>query len=200
MLPRHDLVVLAGGTGQRMGGADKAEVVIAGRRLIDRVLLAAPGAGQFVVVGPVRRTVHPVRWCREDPPGGGPVPAVAAALTLVDAPYVIVLAVDLPMVDEAVVAELLVAATGRDGAIGVDSAGREQPILAAYDTSVLRAAVNALDPLAGASMRSLIAGLELVRVDVGLAALDCDTWADVATAERVERPHEDRPVSTRGTA
>jgi len=184
-LPAHDLVVLAGGGGRRMGSADKAEVVIAGARLLDRVLAAVPGAGQRVAVGPVRPTQPAVRWCREHPSGGGPVAALAVALPLVGAPYAVVLAVDLPLVDPAVVAMLLTAAVGRDGAIGVDPTGRDQPLLAAYDVTALRSALAGDEPTAGASMRSLLARLDLARVEVDDAALDCDTWADVARAQAV---------------
>ena len=179
----YDLVVLAGGAGLRLGGADKAEVVVAGQRLLDRVLAAAPGAGRRVVVGPVRPSVEQVTWCREHPPGGGPRAALAAALPLVDAPYAVVLAVDLALVDAAVVTALLTAAADRDGAIGIDPAGRDQPLLAAYDVAALRTALTALGPAAGAPMRAVVARLDLARVEVAEAALDCDTWADVAHAE-----------------
>lgn len=166
-----------------MGGADKAEVMVAGTRLLDRVLAAAPRAGRRLVVGPIRPTQEPVEWCREQPPGGGPVPGLAAAMPSVGSPYAVVLAVDLPLVDHAVVAQLLTAAVGRDGAIGVDLTGREQPLLASYDVAALRTALTALGPLAGASMRSVLARLDVARVEVGSAGLDCDTWADVAQAE-----------------
>jgi molybdopterin-guanine dinucleotide biosynthesis protein A len=182
-LPPHDLVVLAGGAGRRMGGADKAQVLVDGTPLLDRVMAAVPGAGRRIVVGPTRSTTVPVWWCCEEPPGGGPAAGLAAGLAQVEAPYVVVLAVDLPMVSAVAVADLLVAATGRDGAVGVDRASRDQPLLAAYDAEALRVAVGALEPLAGASMRSVLARLDLVRVPVGDAALDCDTWADVAQAE-----------------
>ena len=182
-LPPHDLIVLAGGSGVRLGGTDKAEVVVAGTRLLDRVLVAAPGAGRRVVVGPARPTTAEVTWCREHPPGGGPVAAVAAALPGLRAPYVVVLAVDLPLVDHAVVAQLLAGLVGRDGAVAVDQSGRDQPLLAAYDVAALKTALGGLDRVEGASMRSLVSSLDVERVDVAKAALDCDTWADVAAAE-----------------
>lgn len=183
--PPHDLVVLAGGTGQRLSGTDKAEVVVAGQRLLDRVLAAAPGARRRVVIGPVRPTAEQVTWCREHPPGGGPVAALAAAAPLVGARYAVVLAVDLALVDDAVVAALLTAAAGRDGAIGIDPAGRDQPLLAAYDMAALRTALAELGAVGGAPLRALVARLDLARLDVADAALDCDTWADVALAEAI---------------
>ena len=73
-------VVLAGGAGRRLGGADKAAVVVGDASMLDRVLAAAhPVADSLVVVGPSRATSVPgVRFVVEAAPGGGPVPAVAA--------------------------------------------------------------------------------------------------------------------------
>lgn len=182
-VPAHDLVVLAGGTGRRLGGADKAEVVVAGTRLLDRVLAAGPAAGRLVVVGPPRPTRLPVVWCREEPHGGGPAAGVAAAMSLIGGPSVVVLAVDLPLVDAAAVARLLHAAAGHDGAIGVDQSGRDHPLLAAYDVDALRAALEDIGSLHGASMRAVVERLDVARIELAAAALDCDTWADVARAE-----------------
>ncbi|ANS79642.1 Molybdopterin-guanine dinucleotide biosynthesis protein MobA [Serinicoccus hydrothermalis] len=76
--PPVDLVVLAGGRGSRLGGRDKAAIVVGGRTLLARILATDLG-GRVVVVGEtpvpegVRRTV-------EDPPGGGPVAGIGAGL------------------------------------------------------------------------------------------------------------------------
>src|SRR5207253_6166424 len=90
-------VVLAGGEGRRMGGVDKAALVVGGRTLLDRILAAAAGvAGRLVVVGPPRPVglERAVLFVQEDEPGGGPVPAVAAALDATGgASVVLVLAV-----------------------------------------------------------------------------------------------------------
>lgn len=75
-------VVVAGGAGRRMGGVDKAVLVVGGVTLLDRVLGAArPVCDRLVVVGPARPTgVAGVEFAMEAEPGGGPVPAVAAGL------------------------------------------------------------------------------------------------------------------------
>lgn len=77
-------IVLAGGTGRRMGGASKPDVVVAGRRMIDHVLgeLAAQSV-PAVVVGPPDLDVPVgaptgVILVREDPPLGGPAAGIAA--------------------------------------------------------------------------------------------------------------------------
>jgi molybdopterin-guanine dinucleotide biosynthesis protein A len=179
----YDLVVLAGGTASRLGGVDKAGLVVGGVRLLDRVLAAGAGAGRRVVVGPVRVTAHSVVWCREDPPGGGPVAGLGAGLGFVEASLVAVLAVDLPLVDQATITTLLAAAAGHDGAMGVDLAGHDQPLLAVFDVAALRSVLAETTPLAGASMRSVLSRLDLARVTIGEAAMDCDSWADVGRAE-----------------
>ncbi|MEV6939475.1 NTP transferase domain-containing protein, partial [Streptomyces sp. NPDC051132] len=76
----YDAVVLAGGAARRLGGADKPGVRVGGRALLDRVLAACADARTTVVVATPRPTVRPVRWAREEPPGGGPVAALAAGL------------------------------------------------------------------------------------------------------------------------
>ncbi|MCL3795622.1 NTP transferase domain-containing protein, partial [Actinomyces sp. AC-19-1] len=75
-----DVVVLAGGTGARLGGVSKPDVVARGGRLIDHVLrgldsLRGPLAlGGVVVVAPEDVSLPDgVLRALEDPPLGGPV-------------------------------------------------------------------------------------------------------------------------------
>src|SRR5690606_12798035 len=97
---RHDAVVLAGGTGRRLGGALKPQVTVRGRRLLDHVLDATAGARRVVVVAPQTVPVPDgVVRTLENPPHGGPVAGIAAglhALGVEAAPLVLVLACDLP--------------------------------------------------------------------------------------------------------
>lgn len=179
----YDAVVLAGGSGRRLGGVDKAVLDVGGEALLARVLAAVAGADRTVCVGPVRATSRDVLWCREDPPGGGPVAALAAAAPHVRAEVVVVLAVDLPFVDPATVAALVAAVDGADdGAVGVDGERMRQPLLAAYRLSALDRALAEIGPPAGASMRALVGPLRLREVAVGRAATDCDTADDLAAA------------------
>jgi molybdopterin-guanine dinucleotide biosynthesis protein A len=79
-----DAVILAGGSGRRLGGVDKGALVVAGLPLLDRVLLASAAARRTVVVGEPRPTVRSVVWAREDPPGGGPLAGLAAGMAELD--------------------------------------------------------------------------------------------------------------------
>ncbi|MFE9431918.1 NTP transferase domain-containing protein [Streptomyces sp. NPDC006640] len=112
----YDAVVLAGGSARRLGGADKPGVRVGGRALLDRVLAACADAAVTVVVAEPRATARPVRWAREDPPGGGPVAALDAGLRHTTAPYVVVLSADLPFLDEKTVRRLLDALARADAA------------------------------------------------------------------------------------
>ncbi|MGW0930447.1 DUF6457 domain-containing protein [Streptomyces sp. NPDC002644] len=103
----YDAVVLAGGAARRLGGADKPGVRVGGRALLDRVLAACEDAGRTVVVAGPRPTVRPVRWAREEPPGGGPLAALAAGLEQTAAEVVVVLSADLPFLGRDTVRHLV---------------------------------------------------------------------------------------------
>lgn len=60
--------MLTGGGSTRLG-QDKATVVVAGRRMIDRVLDQIPADVPVVVVGPDPGVQRSVQVTREDPPG-----------------------------------------------------------------------------------------------------------------------------------
>ena len=196
-----DAVVLAGGLARRLDGADKPALEIGGVTLLDRVLEACAGAREVVCVGPRRDTRRPVRWTREDPPGSGPVAALAAGLAGAGSPdpgeaarHVVVLAADLPFLDAEIVHSLWTAAAGHDGAVLVDEQGREQWLAACYARDRLAARITRLAAengggAAGLSLRRLLSGADLARVpDPGRGSLDCDTWEDVEHVRRlVER-------------
>ena len=181
----YDAVVLAGGAGSRLGGLDKPALLIDGVSLLDRVCAAAAGAGRTVVAGPRRDTARDVVWVREQPPGGGPVAGLAAALPLVRADVIVLLAADLPFVTRHW-AERLVAELGdadARAAVAVDADGRDQYLLAAYRVDALRAGLAALGDPAGASLRRLVQPLAPHRVPADAdAVFDCDTWTDVRGA------------------
>lgn len=179
-----DAIILAGGKGTRLGGRDKAELDVGGRRLLDIALAATEGAGRVIVVGPRRPAPPEVLWRREDPPGGGPVAALAAGAPEVVADRVIVLAVDYPFVDPPSVARLLATQGDAQGALALDFEDRAQPLFAVYETKALRAALVRHPAPEGVAVRDLVHNLELKRVEVGPRAMDCDTWRDLAAARR----------------
>ncbi|MCX4692261.1 NTP transferase domain-containing protein [Streptomyces sp. NBC_01408] len=191
----YDAIVLAGGAAQRLGGADKPALRVGGRTLLDRVLDACANARTTVVVGGRRPTARPVRWAREDPPGGGPLAALDAGLRHTTAELVLVLSADLPFLDRDTVRALLDGAGQADGALLRDADGRDQPLVAAYRAEPLRREIALLatehGSLGGLPLRALTAELGLTRVTgaAPLASFDCDTWDDLAVARARIREH-----------
>ncbi|HWI31564.1 MAG TPA: NTP transferase domain-containing protein [Microbacterium sp.] len=184
-------IILAGGRASRLGGAPKPLLTVGGigllRGSVDAV--TAAGCSPVVVVGPPLIDEAAVRWVREDPPFGGPVAAVIAALPHVDTATVLVLSTDLPRVGEAVscLFETAAIAPLADGLCLTDDGGRPQWLTGLYRTASLRdAAERVPDAGAGASMRALLAELEIatVRAPWGVAA-DVDTWQDLIRARRI---------------
>ncbi|WP_104108323.1 molybdenum cofactor guanylyltransferase [Nocardioides sp. 616] len=172
-------VVLAGGTGLRMGGTDKAALQLHGRSLLELALDALGEADEVVVTGPPAPTQRPVTFVLEDPPSGGPVAGLLAGRdALARTPGLLaVLAVDMPRVDRGTIRRLLAAATGHDGAFLVDGGGRRQLC------GVLRPerldAVRPEQPH-DAAVHRLLAGLDLVDVPGReQESVDIDSWKNL---------------------
>lgn len=148
------IIILTGGTGARLGGADKASLIADGQTLLDRIL--SQTTLPVVVAGREAPTVRPVLFRPEDPPLGGPVAGIAAALEPVDTTLVGILAVDMP--DAVPVLDLALAELrghgGVDVVVPVDARGRRQPLCSAWRTAALRSVLPA-DPH-GQPMRSLL--------------------------------------------
>ncbi len=183
---RFDAVVIAGGGARRLGGIDKPALRLGGQRLLDRVLDAVRAAQRRVVVGPTRAADAAVVWCREDPPGGGPLAALAAGLTRTAAPAVVVLGADLPWIAPAVPALLVALEVSADDAAAlVDVTGRANLLAAAWRRPALLRAVDALRPVQDRPIRLLAEHARIGQVaDASGWAEDCDTWDDLAAARR----------------
>jgi molybdopterin-guanine dinucleotide biosynthesis protein A len=184
VLPDFDAIVVAGGSARRLGGIDKPGIRIGSTSLLDLVLSGLAGAGHIVVVGPTRPTAVPVRWCREEPAGGGPVAALAAGFGHTRADVILVLAADLPGIGPAVPA--LRTALSRDpkaaAAELIDPSGRANHLAAAWRRVSLERQLQQRDPI-GRSMRSLGHDVGIIAVpDPSGWGADCDTWADIEAA------------------
>ncbi len=204
---RPDLcaVVLTGGTGARLGGADKAALEVHGSTLLERALAATAAAGVVVVVGdevPTSRTVH---WTREHPPRGGPAAGLLAGMDVLAAHkgpveltgqgrLVVVLAVDMARVTAATVDRLCAALEdldrtsgpdraaqdGVDGAVLVDDDGRRQVLCGVYRRDALERCRPPGGQHSGLAMRRLVAPLALTDVPaLDGESLDVDTWEDL---------------------
>jgi molybdopterin-guanine dinucleotide biosynthesis protein A len=197
-----DAVVLAGGRAERLG-TPKPGLVVAGRPLLEHALAATSCARRTVVVGPAELSA-PGRYAltREDPPFGGPVAGVAAGLAALPddggAPWVLVLACDVPRAAEAVPALLAAARTLPDGspvhAVHAVRDGREQWLVGLYGRAALENALAALPAVHGASVRRLLAGVPaLVVPDEDGVTDDIDTWEDADEHDRRVGPAPTTP-------
>jgi molybdenum cofactor guanylyltransferase len=181
-------VVLAGGEARRLRGADKPGLHVGGRALVAWVAEAVAHAGRLVLVGPERSELPHAITVREDPPGGGPIPALRAGLAFVRAPWVAVLAADLPFLRAGHVDDLRRRAYDATGAVFTDAGDRPQWLAGLWHTGDLR---EALAGYRGASLRGLMEPLAPIRVQSPEgekpAWYDCDTREDVEEASRMIR-------------
>lgn len=192
--PAHafDAVVLAGGRGTRLGGADKPGLVVGGQTLLSAVVSAVTSAGadRIVVVGPERPGARgPVRYAQEDPPGCGPVAALACGLEQVSAPVVVLLAADLPFVRPAHVTRLVTALAAQEapGVVLLDDSARPQWLVSGWLAAGLRAA---LDRYPGRSLGGLLGPLDPVLLPDEAAAGEPPGWLDCDTAGDLRRARE----------
>ncbi|MGB2970182.1 MAG: NTP transferase domain-containing protein [Candidatus Nanopelagicales bacterium] len=204
---RVGAIVVAGGRASRMGGRDKLALQVAGTAVLDRALSSVAHADAVVVVGPVRPTSTRVRWTRETPAGSGPVAAIAAGLRELEGnsaaassaqpgtpkqyDAILVLAGDMPLVNTSFARLVEALESGPwDVAVAVDEQGVDQPLLSAWRTAALVAALQSVPRLAGARVRDLLTDIRINRVEVGVAALDCDEEADIQRAEDALKAQE----------
>lgn len=181
-------MVLSGGTSQRLG-RDKATTHVGGSTLLARVLAGVPAAVPVVVVGPrIADLPDRVTWCREDPPGSGPLAGIGAGVQHTRTATVGVLATDMPFA-VGVVAHamglLAAAEPGVDAVLPIDPGGRRQPLAGAYRADALRGALARLAPLTGKPVRAVLEHLRVMEWPVAAADLaDVDTATDLGAARR----------------
>jgi molybdopterin-guanine dinucleotide biosynthesis protein A len=180
-LTAFGVVVLAGGRATRLGGFDKASIEVRGRPLLEHALDTVIDAAEVVVVGRQVPTDRPVTFVVEDPQYGGPVAGLLTGReSLLRAlPWLAVLAVDMPLLSAATIRRLHDAAVGHDGAVLTDPDGRRQ-LAFVVATARLDEVAPDREGRHGASLRSLLEGLDLVDVPpVGEEHRDVDSWEDL---------------------
>jgi molybdopterin-guanine dinucleotide biosynthesis protein A len=196
------IIILAGGRGSRLGGRDKPGLVVGDRTLLGAVAAAgtAAGARKLIVVGPERPGLPGVRFVQEEPPGAGPVPALRRGLAEAgDAPWVALLAADLPFLRADHIRALLRAARGsrpdgsaeeaggHGGAVLADDAGRPQGLISCWRTVTLGEAAAGY---AGDSLRGLLGPLSPVMVRLTPGPGDPPPWLDCDTPDDLRKARE----------
>jgi len=187
----YDAVLLAGGTASRLGGVDKPALRVDGVAMLDRVLAAVASAQRQILVGPMADSPPGTVVTREDPPGGGPVAAIAAGLAHVTAPLVAILAADLPFLMSSTVDSLLAAAvSGVDVAVLLDDAGHDQLLIASWRTEALRTRLTVIGDPADQPVRRLFDGVMIERVTAATRPGQPPPWLDCDTEDDLRRARE----------
>ena len=152
------MIVLAGGKSTRLG-RDKASEVLAGKSLLQHALDACDGlASRFVIVVaqhqrlPDLSTDTPVQIVEDAYPETGPLgaiytglitlrdtPPATAALTDESSDIALVVACDMPLLQPALLRELLRLASDRDAAVPIRE-GQPEPLCAVYSTACIESA------------------------------------------------------------
>lgn len=138
-------VVLAGGRGQRMGGADKGLVLLAGRELARHVLDALRPQVHEVIINANRNTEAYARMgCRVigDALGGfhGPLAGMASAMRAARTRYIATVPCDAPFLPVDLVARLYAGLRAARAEIAAAEDGeRLQPVFALLDCALLPA-------------------------------------------------------------
>lgn len=175
------IIVLAGGRSSRMG-ADKAQVRVDGRRLVDRVLAGLPADVRRIVVSPQELGMPTIS---EEPAFGGPVAGIAAGLGVVESPWVAVLAVDAP--DSGALLPTLAGAIGSaDCAIVVNEEGFDEPLCSLWRRESLLAAIEQTGVRDVAAKAPLRVTDRVVRVAGNGCERDFDTPDELRTLGSVE--------------
>lgn len=178
------VILLTGGSSRRMG-SDKASLEFGGDTLLTFHLKQIPSEFPVVVVGESIDTWPNVTCTREDPPGAGPVAAIASGLEHVTTPMVLILAVDTPFaLPQLLRLEL---GPGSPALIPRDTSGKAQYLAGLYRSDSLRRALGQLGTPDNKSMRELTSHLESIDYyelgpENAQDFLDLDTPENLATA------------------
>lgn len=188
----YGAIVLAGGAGRRMGGVLKPLIRVGGEPMLSRVIKAVADAEPIVVVGPRELADHlpaTVRLTREEPPGSGPVAAIAAGACLLgDVDWVAVTGGDLPFLTPDSLA--LLRQNAREAAVYVDDEGRRQSMVTVWRARALMRALGTgpsgleqgkVPP----SMKVLLNAVEVT--DVAWRGADPPPWYDCDTPEELRQ-------------
>lgn len=181
-----------GGQGRRLGGP-KAELPLAGRALLDHVLTALRACCQRVVlVGDHQHSAVP-RELESLPdlfPGEGPVGGILTALEVIDTPWLLCLAVDLPLV-RCELLNLLCSRVGDTQAV-IPRLPEPEPLVGLYSRRALPALRAAFDQ-GERSARRILQHLEVEWVERSeLLAVDPElvSFLNVNRAEDLDRARQ----------
>lgn len=187
-------IILAGGSSRRMG-QNKAELDLGGVPVLQRVASTVSRVSDEVIIAAGRNLRQQLpadvsaRWVGDPPGGAGPLAGLVAGLAAARHDAAIVVAADMPFLNEDLLAYLLEALEGHDVVVPVIG-GREQPLHAAYSRNALTTAQSLLQS-GVVSMKEVLGQLQVryVPEDIclgldpaGLSCFNMNTPTDLAFA------------------
>lgn len=191
------LAILAGGRGSRMGGVDKASLLVGGRTLLERQLgsLGRLARETLVIInGDLVAGDSRYRVIHDPDPHAGVLPALLAALDAATSPLLLLVACDMPFVNVAICEFLLDSSDGQD-AVVPDVSDHLQPMHAVYRVEPCRAAIRAALERGDRRMISFLDDVKTFRVGVDMLArvsgdvrrsfFNINTPDDLAEAQRI---------------
>jgi molybdopterin-guanine dinucleotide biosynthesis protein A len=184
-------IIMAGGDSQRMG-SDKANLLLDGRSLLQRVTATMQLVFPKVIlsVRQLRPEIELPQVC-DDPSCAGPLAGLVAGLARVDTPWAFVVACDMPFIELPVIERLAQQRKGCQAVVPVVQ-GYPQPLAAFYAHNSLEVMRAHLDSGGKNSLRAVLEKLEVCYMDEaemraadpGLRSFfDLDTPQDVARAK-----------------
>ena len=135
-------IILNGGRARRMSGADKAQIKISGRSVLERqleVLSQRFDAIAMVKQEPVDLAGHRLVSLVDRVGGLGPLDGIASGLAWSPEPWLFVMASDMPYPSLSLIDALLSARSDSSDLVGASIAGRAQPLFALYHRRLLPA-------------------------------------------------------------
>jgi molybdenum cofactor guanylyltransferase len=173
-----EAAILAGGQARRLGGGDKAALVVAGSRILDRqIAILRPIVDRITIVGgrPEDAMSPDILVIPDDEPGLGPLGGIHTALVHMRTDRTLILACDMPFVTEPFFAWLGSLLVDADVVVPRDARG-VHPLCAAWRVSAAAVVRRVLD----GGARAVGAALDVLRVRYvegePLAAFDPHGW------------------------
>ncbi len=199
MIPDCTAIVLAGGDSRRMG-SDKAELLLRGQTLLQRVIATMQQVFPAVIVSVRQRRpgIALPQVCDDQAGEGkqtaGPLAGLAAGLGSIETPWAFAVACDMPFIQPAMI-ELLANYRADQQAVVPVVQGHPQPLAAFYARSCLGALRAQLAGDGKHSMRAAFEQLQvcyvdesaLLKADPGLRSFfDLDTRDDMEKAKNTD--------------
>lgn len=189
-------IAIQAGGGSRRTGSDKALLPLAGKPLIQHVLMHIDGLGDDILITtnrPQNYTFLGVRLVSDPVPGLGTLNGLHTALNAAHGAHVLVLACDMPFVSRPLLEHMINLAPQADVIVPHQS-GEFEPLHAIYKVQTCLPAIEAA--LAAGEKRLIsffpkvdvlsVEGSDLARLDPrGLSFYNINTLEDLEQAERI---------------